>query len=72
MGKFGWFIAGLGLGAIALKQMRDNPKAQQAVDELYAAAKDFGSAVLDGYSEREAELTKPVPKRTPAKSTKKS
>ena len=63
MGKFGWFLAGLGLGAVALKQMRDNPKAQQAVDELYAAAKDFGSAVMEGYSERETELTKSAAKR---------
>ena len=72
MGKLGWFLAGIGLGAYALKQMRDNPKAQQAVDELYSAAKEFGSAIVEGYSERETELSKPATKRTPAKTTKKS
>lgn len=73
MSKLGWFLVGVGVGAYALKELRDNPKAQQAVDDIYVAAKDFGSSVLDGYREREDELTKPAAKRAPAKpSTKKS
>jgi hypothetical protein len=64
MSRLSWFLAGIGLGAFAVVQLRDNPKAQQAVDELYEAAKDFGSAVADGYREREGELSKPA-KRTP-------
>jgi hypothetical protein len=43
-------------------QLRDNPKAQVALDEAIAAAKDFSQAVAAGYQEREAELTKPVAK----------
>ena len=61
MSKLGWFAIGVGVGAYAFKQLRDNPKAQEAVDELYSAAKDFGNSVLDGYRERESELTKPAP-----------
>ena len=64
MSRLSWFLAGIGLGAFAVVQLRDNPKAQQAVDKLYEAAKDFGAAVADGYREREEELSKPA-KRTP-------
>lgn len=62
MSRLGWFAAGLGLGALAVMQLRDNPKAQVALDEAIAAAKDFSQAVAAGYQEREAELTKPVAK----------
>ena len=62
MSKLGWFAAGLGLGALAVVQLRDNPKAQLALDEAIAAAKDFSQAVAAGYQEREAELTKPIAK----------
>ena len=62
MSKFGWFVAGIGLGALAVIQLRDNPKAQAALDEAIEAAKDFGSAVAAGYQEREAELATPAPK----------
>lgn len=75
MSKLGWFLAGIGVGALALRELRENPKAQEAVDELYAAAKDFGAAVTAGYKEREAELNKPKPaaKKPAAKpATKKS
>lgn len=62
MGKFGWFAIGIALGAIAAVQVRENPKAQQALDEALASAQEFGAAVADGFREREAELSKP--KRT--------
>ena len=58
MSKLGWFIAGAALGAVTLIQMRDNPKAQQVVDDVKAAARDFTSAVTSGYQEREAEIQK--------------
>jgi hypothetical protein len=62
MSKLGWFAAGVGLGALAVIQLRDNPKAQAALDEAISAAKDFTTAVAAGYQEREAELavTKPA------------
>lgn len=62
MSKLGWFAAGIGLGALAVIQLRDNPKAQVALDEAIAAAKDFSQAVAAGYQEREAELAAPSPK----------
>lgn len=65
MSKFGWFVVGVGLGAFGLAQLRDNPKAQVAVDEIVAAAKEFSAAVADGYQEREEELKAPPKKRTP-------
>jgi hypothetical protein len=70
MSKLGWFAAGLGLGALAVIQLRDNPKAQVALDEAIAAAKEFSQAVAAGYQEREAELSKPVAKPTPKTSPK--
>jgi hypothetical protein len=60
MSKLGWFVAGISLGAITVIQLRDNPKAQLALDEAIDAAKDFASAVKEGYLEREAELGAPV------------
>jgi hypothetical protein len=62
MSKFGWFVAGVALGAVTVIQLRDNPKAQAALEEAVSAAKEFGSAVMDGYQEREAELQKPKAK----------
>jgi hypothetical protein len=67
MSKLGWFIAGIGLGALGLAQFRDNPKARDAVDELVAAAKDFSQAVVEGFEERESELQKPAAKPAPKK-----
>jgi hypothetical protein len=64
MSRFGWFIAGLGLGAFAAVQAKENPQVKQAADELMTAAKDFVNAVAEGYKEREAELSKPKPKTT--------
>ena len=70
MSKLGWFAAGIGLGALAVIQLRDNPKAQAALDEAISAAKDFTSAVAAGYQEREAELAAPkaaAPRKPAAK-----
>ncbi len=72
MSRLGWFAAGLGLGALAVIQLRDNPKAQVALDEAIAAAKDFSQAVAAGYQEREAELTKPVAKPVARPAAKKT
>lgn len=58
MSRFGWFVAGIGLGAIAAIQAKDNPQVKAAANEFLGAAKEFGTAVTDGYKEREAELTK--------------
>jgi hypothetical protein len=68
MSKLGWFVAGIAIGAVAVVQLRDNPKAQIALDDAIEVAREFGNAVAEGYQEREAELAAPkTPKRTTAK-----
>lgn len=68
MSKLGWFAAGIGLGALAVVQLRDNPKAQVAVDDAILAAKEFANSVAEGYREQEkAAAKKPAPKSTAAK-----
>jgi hypothetical protein len=59
MGKLGWFAIGIALGAIAAVQVRENPKAQAALDDALNSAQEFGAAVAEGFKEREAELAKP-------------
>jgi hypothetical protein len=59
MGKLGWFAIGIAIGAIAAVQVRENPKAQAALDDALATAQEFGAAIADGFKEREAELAKP-------------
>ena len=58
MSRLGWFIAGIGMGALAVVQLRDNPRAQEAIDEIRIAAKDFSGSIAAGYQEREAEIKK--------------
>ncbi|MEY3561776.1 MAG: hypothetical protein RL068_928 [Actinomycetota bacterium] len=70
MSKIGWFAAGIGLGALAVVQLRDNPKAQAALEEAIDAAKEFGNAVALGYQEREAELAKPATSAKPRAAAK--
>jgi hypothetical protein len=64
MSKLGWFLVGLGVGALGLAQYRDNPQAKEAVDEVVTAAKDFSASIAEGFQEREAELK--APKKRPA------
>lgn len=64
MSKLGWFLVGIGVGAMGLIQYRDNPQAREAVDEAVSAAKDFGASIAEGYQEREAEIK--APKKRPA------
>jgi hypothetical protein len=70
MKKLVWFIAGIALGAVAAKQVEQNPAARKAYEETKASLQEFKDAVLEGYQEREAELTKP--KRKPAAVAKKT
>ena len=64
MKKLVWFIAGIALGAVAARQIEENPAARKAYEEAKASVSEFADAVMDGFSEREAELAKP--KRKPA------
>lgn len=70
MKKFGWFVIGVALGAVAARAIEENPAARKAYEEAKLSVSEFRDAVLDGYRDREAELTKPKPKRAaPKKST---
>jgi hypothetical protein len=50
------FIAGVAVGFIAAHQIAKTPEGRRFFDDVDAKAHEFGSAVVDGYREREAEL----------------
>ena len=56
MKKLFWFIAGITLGVVAVRQLDENPQARQFADETTRRAKSFGAAVSEGFREREAQL----------------
>jgi hypothetical protein len=56
MKKLFWFIAGITLGVVAVRQLDENPQARQFADEATRRAKSFGAAVSEGFREREAQL----------------
>jgi hypothetical protein len=58
MKKLIWFASGIAAGLFAAKQLRENPQAQELVDDATKRAKEFGAAVSEGFREREAELAK--------------
>lgn len=64
MKKLVWFIVGIAIGAVAARQIEENPAARKAYEEAKASVSEFRDAVLEGFQEREAELSKP--KRKPA------
>ena len=67
MNKFFWLIAGVAIGAVAARQINENPQARKAYEEAKASLQEFADAVAEGYKERETELAKP--RRKPAAST---
>lgn len=70
MKKLIWFASGIAAGLFVAKQLRENPQAQELVDDATKRAKEFGAAVSEGFREREAELAvvaTPTPKRAQAK-----
>lgn len=69
MKKLVWFIAGLAIGAVAARQIEENPVARKAFEEAKASVSEFRDAVLEGFQEREAELSKPKRKPAAAKTT---
>lgn len=69
MKKLVWFIAGIAIGAVAARQIEENPAARKAYEEAKASVSEFRDAVLEGFQEREAELSKPKRKPAAAKAT---
>jgi hypothetical protein len=50
------FVVGISVGFIAAHQVSKTPQGQQFFDGVDTKAREFGSAVVDGYKQREAEL----------------
>jgi predicted RNase H-like HicB family nuclease len=69
MKKLVWFMAGIALGAVAARQIEENPAARKAYEEAKASLQEFKDAVLEGYQEKDAELAKPKRKPAATKST---
>ena len=67
-----WLISGIAIGLVAARRLSENPKAQAVVDDAARRAKEFGTAVAEGFKERESETVaqkaapgkKPVARRT--------
>ena len=49
-------IAGIAIGFVAAHQVSKTPQGKQFFDEVDTKAREFGSAVVEGYKQREAEL----------------
>lgn len=51
-----WLVIGAAVGFVAAHQVGKTPQGRQFFDEVDEKAREFGSAVVDGYKQREAEL----------------
>ena len=51
-----WLVIGVGVGFIAAHQVSKTPEGKKFFDDVDDKAREFGSAVVDGYKAREAEL----------------
>jgi hypothetical protein len=60
-----WLISGIAIGLVAARRLSESPKAQAVVDDAARRAKEFGTAVAEGFKEREAEIAA-APKKAPA------
>ncbi|MGV3732938.1 MAG: hypothetical protein ACO1N6_06010 [Microcella sp.] len=56
MKNVAWLIAGIAIGFVAAHQVSKTPQGKQFFDEVDTKAREFGSAVVEGYKQREAEL----------------
>lgn len=71
MNKLFWLIAGVAIGAVAARQIDENPQARKAYEEAKASLQEFADAVAEGYKERETQLSKPA-RKSAAKTTRRS
>ena len=49
-------LAGVAIGFVVAHQVAKTPEGKQFFDDVDSKAREFGSAVVDGYKAREAEL----------------
>jgi len=52
----GWIAVGVAVGFVVAHQVSRTEQGRRFFDEVDAKAKEFGTAVVDGYKSREAEL----------------
>ena len=52
----GWIAVGVAAGFVVAHQVSRTEQGKRFFDEVDAKAKEFGSAVVDGYRARETEL----------------
>ncbi len=51
-----WLVVGVGVGFVAAHQLNKTPEGRRFFEDVDTKAREFGSAVVDGYKAREAEL----------------
>jgi hypothetical protein len=56
MKKLLWLVVGVGVGFVAAHQLNKTPEGRRFFEDVDEKAREFGSAVVDGYKAREAEL----------------
>jgi len=56
MKSFIWLIVGVAVGFVVAHKVNETPQGKQFFGDIDKKARDFGSAVSDGYHKREAEL----------------
>jgi hypothetical protein len=56
MKKVLFLLVGVGVGFFAAHQFSKTPQGKQFFDDVDSKAREFSSAVIDGYKAREAEL----------------
>ena len=56
MKKLFWLVVGIGIGFVAAHQVNKSPEGRKFFEEVDSKAREFSSAVVDGYKAREAEL----------------
>lgn len=49
-------VAGVAIGFLVAHTVSRTPQGKRFFDDVDSRARDFGSAVVDGYTSREAEL----------------
>ena len=56
MKSFLWLVVGIAIGFAVAHKVNKTPQGKQFFSDIDKKARDFGSAVSDGYRKREAEL----------------
>jgi hypothetical protein len=66
MKKLVWFMAGIALGAVAARQIEENPAARKAYEDAKASLSEFREAEMARPKRKSAAVKKTGPKSKPA------